>query len=103
ELSNKGKVYRAISYEQNGKREFFSPDGKAMKKAFLAAPLKFSRISSGFTSSRYHPILKRSRPHYGIDYAAPTGTPVRAIGNGKVIMAGWGGGAGKVIKLQHNK
>jgi murein DD-endopeptidase MepM/ murein hydrolase activator NlpD len=103
ELSNKGKVYRAISYAQNGKREFFSPDGKAMKKAFLAAPLKFSRISSGFTSSRYHPILKKSRPHYGIDYAAPTGTPVRAIGNGKVIMAGWGGGAGNVIKLQHDK
>jgi len=103
ELTNKGKVYRAIGYERDGKREYFSPDGKAMKKAFLAAPLKFSRISSGFTKSRYHPILKSRRPHYGIDYAAPTGTPVRTIGNGKVISAGWAGGAGKMIKIQHDR
>lgn len=103
ELTNKGKVYTAIGYRRNGKQEYFSPDGKAMKKAFLAAPLKFSRISSGFSRARYHPVLKRSRPHYGIDYAAPAGTPVRTIGNGKVILAGWAGGAGKTIKIQHDK
>jgi murein DD-endopeptidase MepM/ murein hydrolase activator NlpD len=103
ELDNKGHLYQAIGYKRNGRMEYFSPDGKAMKKAFLAAPLKFSRISSGFTKSRYHPILKRSRPHYGIDYAAPVGTPVRTIGNGRVISAGWAGGAGKMIKIQHDK
>jgi len=74
-----------------------------MRKAFLASPLKFSRITSGFTKRRYHPILHGYRPHYGIDYAAPMGTPVRSIGSGKVIMAGWAGGAGKAIKIQHNK
>jgi murein DD-endopeptidase MepM/ murein hydrolase activator NlpD len=103
ELTNKGNVYRAIGYRRGGKLEYFSPDGKAMKKAFLAAPLKFSRISSGFSRARYHPVLKRSRPHYGIDYAAPAGTPVRTIGNGKVILAGWAGGAGKTVKIQHDK
>ena len=103
ELVNKGHAYTAIGYQRGANWEFFSPDGKAMKKAFLAAPLKFTRISSGFTSARYHPVLKRFRAHYGIDYAAPTGTPVRAIGKGRVVSAGWAGGAGKMIKLQHDK
>jgi murein DD-endopeptidase MepM/ murein hydrolase activator NlpD len=103
ELINKGNKYQAIGYRRNGKLEYFSPDGKALKKAFLAAPLKFSRISAGFSRNRFHPVLKRNRPHYGIDYAAPIGTPVRAIGNGKVTLAGWAGGAGKTVKLQHDK
>ena len=103
ELTNKGRAITALGFHRGNKFEFFSPDGKAMRKAFLASPLKFSRIASGFTRSRYHPILKRYRPHYGIDYAAPAGTSVRAIGSGKVILAGWAGGAGKTIKLQHNK
>jgi murein DD-endopeptidase MepM/ murein hydrolase activator NlpD len=103
ELTNRGKLYQAIGYEQGKNWEYFSPDGKAMKKAFLASPLKFNRISSGFTTRRYHPLLKRYRPHYGIDYAAPAGTPVRAIGRGRVILAGWSGGAGKTIKIQHDK
>jgi murein DD-endopeptidase MepM/ murein hydrolase activator NlpD len=103
ELVNKGRTITALGYQHDGKYEFFSPDGKAMRKAFLAAPLKFSRIASGFTKARYHPILKRYRPHYGIDYAAPAGTPVRTIGSGKVILAGWAGGAGKAIKIQHSK
>jgi murein DD-endopeptidase MepM/ murein hydrolase activator NlpD len=103
ELDTKGKTYKAIGFQRGQNWEFFSPDGKAMKKAFLAAPLKFSRITSGFTSHRFHPILGYYRPHYGIDYAAPTGTPVRAIGRGTVILAGWAGGAGKAIKIQHNK
>lgn len=103
ELVNKGKTYQAIGYQQGKNWEYFSPDGKAMRKAFLASPLKFNRISSGFTKRRYHPVLRRYRPHYGIDYAAPTGTPVRAIGRGRVILAGWSGGAGKTIKIQHDK
>jgi murein DD-endopeptidase MepM/ murein hydrolase activator NlpD len=103
ELTNKGRTLTAIGYQQGKDWEFFSPDGKAMKKAFLASPIKFSRISSGFTTRRYHPVLKTYRPHYGIDYAAPYGTPVRAIGKGKVILAGWAGGAGKAIKIQHDK
>jgi murein DD-endopeptidase MepM/ murein hydrolase activator NlpD len=103
ELTNKGNTYQAIGYRRSGKLEYFSPDGKALKKAFLAAPLKFSRISAGFSRNRFHPVLKRSRPHYGIDYAAPIGTPVRTIGNGKVILAGWAGGAGKTVKIMHDK
>lgn len=103
ELTNKGKTLTAIGYQSGKDWEFYSPDGKAMKKAFLASPIKFSRISSGFTSRRYHPVLKTYRPHYGIDYAAPYGTPVRAIGKGKVTLAGWAGGAGKTVKLQHDK
>jgi murein DD-endopeptidase MepM/ murein hydrolase activator NlpD len=103
ELDTKGKLYKAIGFQRGQNWEFFSPDGKAMKKAFLASPLKFSRITSGFTSHRFHPILGYYRPHYGIDYAAPTGTPVRSIGRGTVILAGWAGGAGKAIKIQHNK
>jgi len=103
QLINKGREYSAIGYQHGKNWEYFSSDGKAMKKAFLAAPLKFSRISSGFTSSRYHPILHAYRAHLGIDYAAPVGTPVRAIGKGVVTLAGWGGGGGKTIKIQHSK
>jgi murein DD-endopeptidase MepM/ murein hydrolase activator NlpD len=103
ELTTKGKVYTAVGFQRGNNWEYFSPDGKAMRKAFLASPLKFSRITSGFTKRRYHPILHGYRPHYGIDYAAPIGTPVRSIGSGRVIMAGWAGGAGRAIKIQHNK
>jgi murein DD-endopeptidase MepM/ murein hydrolase activator NlpD len=103
ELVNKGKVYQAVGYQHGKNWEYFSPDGKAMRKAFLASPLKFNRISSGFTTRRYHPVLRRYRPHYGIDYAAPAGTPVRAIGKGTVILAGWAGGAGKTVKIKHDR
>lgn len=103
ELVNKGKTYDAIGYQQDNSWEYYAPDGQPMKKAFLAAPLKFSRITSGFTTHRYHPILHIFRPHYGTDYAAPMGTPVRAIGKGRVLLAGWGGGAGKCVKLQHDQ
>lgn len=103
ELVNKDKVYQAVGYQQGKNWEYFSQDGKAMRKAFLASPLKFNRISSGFTTRRYHPVLKRYRPHYGIDYAAPAGTSVRAIGKGKVILAGWAGGAGKTVKIRHDR
>jgi len=68
---------------------------------FLTAPIKFTRISDGYTLHRWHPILHISRPHYGIDYVAPTGTPIRAIANGRIIFAGWNGGYGKTIMIQH--
>ncbi|MEZ4687994.1 MAG: M23 family metallopeptidase [Bacteroidia bacterium] len=73
-----------------------------MRKAFLKAPLNYTRISSGFSLNRFHPILKRSRPHLGVDYAAPTGTPIRTIGDGTVIDASFTKGNGRFVKIRHN-
>jgi murein DD-endopeptidase MepM/ murein hydrolase activator NlpD len=97
-----GKEFTAIPFEQDGEVEFFDAEGKSLRKAFLKAPLRFSRISSKFTGSRYHPVLHRNTTHYGVDYAAPSGTPVHAIGDGMIISAGWNGGAGNMIKIRHN-
>lgn len=94
--------FYAIPFIQDGEESYYHTDGQSLKKAFLKAPLRFSRISSGFSSSRLHPILKIRRPHYGVDYAAPVGTPVHAIGDGKVIQMGKNGGAGNMIKIRHN-
>ncbi|MFP4529368.1 MAG: peptidoglycan DD-metalloendopeptidase family protein [Candidatus Kapaibacterium sp.] len=96
------KDYYAFWFVQDSIPEYFDQDGKNMKRQFLKAPLKFSRISSGFSHSRLHPILKRRRPHHGVDYAAPSGTPVHTIGNGTVIYAGYSGGAGRMVKIRHN-
>jgi murein DD-endopeptidase MepM/ murein hydrolase activator NlpD len=74
-----------------------------LRKTFLRSPLKFSRISSRFSKARFHPILKRFRPHLGVDYAAPAGTPVRAAADGVVTQAGWHGGYGKVVRLRHGR
>lgn len=102
-FNHQGKNYFAIPFEgSQGKIEFFDEEGNGAKKAFLKAPLKFSRISSGFTSARKHPILRTVRPHYGIDYAAPIGTPIMAIGNGTVISKGYSGGAGHMVKIKHS-
>lgn len=97
-----GKTYYAIPFEQDGKLEYFDIQGQSLKKAFLKAPLKFSRISSVFSRSRFHPVLRIRRPHLGIDYAAPRGTPVHAIGSGVVVQKGFSGGAGNMIKIRHN-
>lgn len=81
---------------------FYGYDGNSLEGTFLKAPLDFYRISSHFTNSRYHPILRRYRPHHGVDYAAPQGTPVYAIGDGKVMTTGYQrGGAGRYLKIRH--
>jgi len=97
-----GKTITAIPFIQDGKETFFDVEGNSLRKAFLKAPLRFSRISSRFSSSRLHPILRIRRPHYGVDYAAPVGTPVHAIGDGRVTSAGTENGAGKMVRIVHN-
>ena len=103
EYNNAGHPYRAVLFlDLNGHPAYFTPEGKAMKKAFLHSPLKFAAaITSHYSASRYHPILKEYRPHLGIDYAAPIGTPVQTIGEGRVTFAGRKGGAGNLIEIQH--
>ncbi|MET0094196.1 MAG: peptidoglycan DD-metalloendopeptidase family protein, partial [Sedimenticola sp.] len=104
EFINQGRVVRAVRYEdEHGDGSYFSPDGKSMRKAFLRAPVDFRRISSRFTRERYHPVLGKKRPHRGVDYAASTGTPIKAAGDGKVIYRGRKGGYGRTIIIQHGQ
>lgn len=85
----------------DGEPGFFDEDGSSLQAAFLRSPLDFVRVTSGFDRRRYHPVLQRRRPHLGVDYGAPTGTPVRATGAGRVTRAGWWGGYGRVVELRH--
>ncbi|SCY37499.1 Murein DD-endopeptidase MepM and murein hydrolase activator NlpD, contain LysM domain [Nitrosospira sp. Nl5] len=102
EFINQGTPHRAVYFEaENGESGYYAPDGKSLRKAFLRSPLEFSRISSGFSHARFHPVLKTWRAHRGIDYAAPTGTRVKAAADGIVEFAGWQGGYGNVVILQH--
>jgi murein DD-endopeptidase MepM/ murein hydrolase activator NlpD len=101
---NQGREYRALRYtDPTGAVHYFTPEGRSVYKAFLRAPLQFSRISSRFNTGRRHPILNRIRAHKGVDYAAPTGTPVRAAGDGRVRFVGRKGGYGNVIELDHSR
>lgn len=103
EFVNQGKSFQAVLYRSaSGKEVYFTPEGKGLNKAFLRTPLEFSRISSGFSLARYHPVLKTWRAHKGVDYAAPTGTRIKATANGNVAFVGKKGGYGNVIILQHN-
>lgn len=98
-----GNTVYAIPFVQENEELFYNIDGNSLEGAFLKAPLDFYRISSKFSNSRYHPVLKRYRAHHGVDYAAPKGTPVYAIGSGKVIKKAYqAGGAGYYIKIRHN-
>ncbi|MFN8255296.1 MAG: peptidoglycan DD-metalloendopeptidase family protein [Bacteroidales bacterium] len=97
-----GKEYYAIPFVQDSTVEFFEENGNNLKKAFLKAPLSYSRIASRFSNSRLHPILKIRRPHHGVDYSAPKGTPVQSLGDGIVIHASYTGEAGNYIKIRHN-
>ncbi|HXN19491.1 MAG TPA: M23 family metallopeptidase [Candidatus Binatus sp.] len=104
EYKNAGHLYGAVLFHDvSGAPAYFTPEGKSMKKAFLHSPLKFAApITSHFSEHRFHPILKEYRPHLGIDYAAPTGTPVQTIGEGRVVFAGPKGGAGNLVEIQHS-
>lgn len=101
-FTHQGKDYYAFPFTQDCTMEFFDIEGNSLRKAFLKAPLDFYRITSRFTNARFHPILKRYRAHHGVDYAAPTGTPVRTIGDGSVIFKGYTNGGGHTIKIKHN-
>lgn len=103
EFTNQGKTFRAyrFTYPDTGKSDFFDPSGNSLRKEFLKSPMKFARISSRFSRSRFHPIRKIYRPHNGVDYAAPLGSPVQATADGVVTQAGWNGAAGRMIKIRH--
>lgn len=101
EFINNGETYYAYRFEYDGKVDYYDASGKSLRRAFLKAPLSFRRISSGFSQKRFHPILKIYRPYLGVDYAAPAGTPVSAIGDGKVIFAGYKGQNGNIVSIRH--
>lgn len=102
EFQNGERTLRAVRYvAPDGTARYYTPDGRSLRKAFIRTPVEFTRISSRFNSARRHPILNRIRAHQGVDYAAPTGTPVHAAGSGRVSFAGRRGGYGNVIELTH--
>ncbi|MBR7889992.1 peptidoglycan DD-metalloendopeptidase family protein [Marinomonas sp. A79] len=100
---NNGRTYQAIRYETKSGSSYYTPDGLAMRKAFIRTPVDFTRISSKFNPNRLHPIFKTSRPHRGVDYAAASGTPVKAAGDGKISFAGKQNGYGNVVIIDHGK
>jgi len=102
QFNSEGSSITAIPFVQDSTESYFDADGKSLKKAFLKAPLQFSRITSRFSASRMHPILRIRRPHFGVDYAAPVGTPVHAIGDGRLTRVGTENGAGRIVRIQHN-
>jgi murein DD-endopeptidase MepM/ murein hydrolase activator NlpD len=102
EFVNRGKRYRAIGYRQaDGAVHYYTPEGKSLRRAFLRTPLSFSRVSSTFANTRYHPILRIRRAHKGVDYAAPSGTPVHATANGRIESLGRNGGYGNTVVIRH--
>ena len=101
EFTNNGETFKAYRFEHDGKTDYYDEDGNSRKKAFLKAPLNFRRISSYFSKGRFHPVLKIYRPHHGLDYAAAKGTPVSAIGDGKVVFSGRKGAYGNLIIIKH--
>jgi murein DD-endopeptidase MepM/ murein hydrolase activator NlpD len=102
-FSHKGIDYHAIPFIQDSVWEYFDIEGNSLRRAFLKAPLDFFRITSRYSNSRFHPVLKRYRAHHGVDYAAPVGTPVKTIGDGTVIAKGYqSGGGGNFVKIKHN-
>jgi len=101
EFVNDGILSRAYRFEVDGRADYYDAEGRSLRKAFLKAPLSFRRISSGFSKSRLHPVLKIRRAHNGTDYVAPKGTPVSAMANGQVLAAGYQGGYGKLVVIRH--
>jgi murein DD-endopeptidase MepM/ murein hydrolase activator NlpD len=102
EFVNQGHTFRAVFFrDDQGRNGYYTPDGRNMRKAFLRSPIEFSRVTSGFTSARFHPVLKTWRAHKGIDYGAPVGTRVRATSDGYVTFVGRKGGYGDVVTVRH--
>lgn len=102
EFINQGKPYRALRYtDADNNTDYYSPEGKTLRSTFLRTPIEFARVSSGFNLQRRHPVLNKIRAHKGVDYAAPRGTPIRAVANGKVVFRGRKGGYGNTVVLQH--
>jgi len=101
-FNHRNEPFYAINFDQDGKNEFFDENGKSLRKAFLKAPVKFSRISSRYSMHRYHPIEHRVKPHLGTDYAAPIGTPILSTGDGVVIAATYSHFNGNFVKIRHN-
>lgn len=101
-FNHQQKDFYATSFMQDEQLSFFDENGESLQRAFLKAPLRFNRISSRFSGSRLHPVLKIRRPHYGIDYAAPSGTPVFAVGDGTVIEKKYTKQGGNTLKIKHN-
>ncbi len=102
EFVNQGTRYRAVRFtDSQHKTGYYSPDGSSLRRSFLRTPVKFSRISSGFSLRRYHPKLKKWRAHNGVDYAAPRGTSVRSTADGTVLFKGWKGGYGRTVIIRH--
>ncbi len=103
EFIHQGEVYNAYWYDNDGKSGYFDDQGNSVQKALLKAPFTYShRVSSGFSLNRFHPVLKENRPHYGVDYAAPLGTPVIAVGDGEIIESRFRGANGNIVKIRHN-
>ena len=96
---NHGRLHEAYRYGDAG--VYYDGEGRPMRKMFLRSPLRYSRITSMFSRRRFHPVLREYRPHYGVDYGAPVGTPVQVTANGAVTFAGWDRGGGRVVKVQH--
>ena len=103
EYNNDGRKYQALLFhDETGRAGYYTADGKALQKSFLRSPLKFGApVTSHFSKARFHPILKRYRPHMGTDYGAPVGTPVQTIGSGRVVFAGRKGGEGNMVQIAH--
>ena len=100
-FTHRGKEIYAIPFEQGGRLQYWEVDGGSLRKQLLKAPLKFTRISSKFSHARLHPVLKKYRPHHGVDYAAPVGTPVRAVADGVVTKKSYDKAAGNMLKIKH--
>lgn len=99
---HQGREVYGFKFEKDTVSGYFGPEGESLRKVFLAAPIKFGRISSGYSTSRMHPVLRTRRPHYGTDYAAPTGTPIYAVGDGVVSEARYTSGNGNYVRIRHN-